>query len=123
MSFSSSSIMSSAESIKIQLGPTYGAELLAAFVSVALWGMTCMQTVIYFIQYPKDDVLLKALVVWLWLVNTAHEILIVKGVYDVLIVFFGNYIILEIVVSEFLWALLLTVHLSHTPSPFMFTSA
>lgn len=36
--------MSSTEVIQVQLGPTYGAELLAAFVSVALWGTTCMQT-------------------------------------------------------------------------------
>lgn len=38
-----SSIMSSAASA-VPLGPTYGAELLATFVSVALWGTTCMQT-------------------------------------------------------------------------------
>ncbi|KAN0086245.1 hypothetical protein V8E55_007379 [Tylopilus felleus] len=108
----------------VQLGPTYGAELLAAFVAVALWGTTCMQTLIYFIQYPKDRLVLKALVVWLWqvilttglqahntwnrLADTVHQILIVKGVYDSQIVGFCDYHRIQTVVPEFLSLVALT---------------
>ncbi|KAI9458467.1 hypothetical protein HD554DRAFT_2177360 [Boletus coccyginus] len=98
----------------VQLGPTYGAELLATFLSTALWGTTCVQTLIYFIHYPNDKLLLKVLVVWLWLADTVHQMLIVKGVYDSQIVHFCDYNRVENVIPEFLWQVLLTVHNSRT---------
>ncbi|KAF8553199.1 hypothetical protein OG21DRAFT_1510489 [Imleria badia] len=112
--------MSSTEP-RIPLGPTYGAELLATFACVALWGTTCMQTLIYFIQYPNERLLLKSLVMWLWLANTAHEILIVKGVYDSQIVHFCDYNRIQTVVPEFIWQVLLT-SLVAVSSQIFFTS-
>ena len=37
-------IIMSSPVIEVQLGPTYGAQLLATFLSVALWGTASMQT-------------------------------------------------------------------------------
>jgi len=61
---------------------------------------------------------LKALVIWLWSANTAHEILIVKGVYDALIIYFCDYAHLQILIPEFLWALLLTSLVAITSQTF-----
>ncbi|KAN0086247.1 hypothetical protein V8E55_007381 [Tylopilus felleus] len=107
----------------VQLGPTYGVELLATFVAVALWGTTCMQTELSVesiprrwlirTRYPKDRLILKSLVVWLWLVNTVHEILIVKGVYDSQIVGFCDYHRVQTPIPEYLWQALLTTFFTH----------
>jgi len=102
------------------LGPTEGAELLATFVSVALWGTTCMQTLVYFVQYPKDNIALKALVWWLWTTDTVHQVLLVKGVYTSQITDFCDYGRVSTVVPEFLWQLLLT-SLVAIPSQVFFT--
>ncbi|KAH7924108.1 hypothetical protein BV22DRAFT_1196169 [Leucogyrophana mollusca] len=129
------------------LGTTYGAELLATFVSVALWGTTCMQSLIYFVNYPNDSTILKVLVIWLWqvslskpsskLVDTTHEVLIVDGgkaapfillvpgltpiqVYTSLITDFCNYARVETVVPEYIWQVLLT-SLVALPSQTFFT--
>ncbi|KAH7924645.1 hypothetical protein BV22DRAFT_493211 [Leucogyrophana mollusca] len=102
------------------LGTTDGAELLATFVSVALWGTTCMQSLIYFVNYPNDKAILKVLVVWLWLVDTTHETLIVEGVYTSIITDFCNYARIETVVPEYIWQVLLT-SLVALPSQVFFT--
>ncbi|KAH7910147.1 hypothetical protein BJ138DRAFT_141486 [Hygrophoropsis aurantiaca] len=102
------------------LGPTAGAELLASFVSVALWGTTCMQTLLYFVNYPNDTRYLKLLVIWLWIVDTVHQVLIVQGVYTSQITDFCDYGRAETVTPQFLWQVLLT-SLVAIPSQFFFT--
>ncbi|KAH7905752.1 hypothetical protein BJ138DRAFT_1147992 [Hygrophoropsis aurantiaca] len=102
------------------LGPSYGAELLATFVSVALWGTTCMQTLLYFVNYQNDSRYLKLLVIWLWIVDTVHQVLIVQGVYTSLITDFCDYGRARSVVPEFLWQVFLT-SLVAIPSQFFFT--
>ncbi|KIK81237.1 hypothetical protein PAXRUDRAFT_832991 [Paxillus rubicundulus Ve08.2h10] len=112
--------MSSSTVQPLPLGPTDGAELLATFVSVALWGTACMQTLVYFVQYPKDDVALKALVWWLWITDTVHQVLLVDGVYTSQITDFCDYGRVSTVVPEFLWQLFLT-SLVAIPSQVFFT--
>ncbi|KIK79895.1 hypothetical protein PAXRUDRAFT_833871 [Paxillus rubicundulus Ve08.2h10] len=112
--------MSSATVEPFPLGSSYGAELLATFVSVALWGTTCMQTLVYFVQYPNDNIALKALVWWLWITDTVHQALLVDGVYTSQITDFCNYARVSTVVPEFLWQLLLT-SLVAIPSQVFFT--
>ncbi|KAF6754686.1 hypothetical protein DFP72DRAFT_898534 [Ephemerocybe angulata] len=51
----------------VDLGPYAGVELLGIFAAMALWGVTCMQTFLYFFNLdPRDTWKLKALVIWLW---------------------------------------------------------
>ncbi|KAH7882839.1 hypothetical protein F5I97DRAFT_137133 [Phlebopus sp. FC_14] len=75
------------------LGPTYGAELLATFLSIALWGVTS---------------------------DTVHQILIIKGVYTSLITDFCDYSHVTTVVPEYLWQGLVT-SLVAIPSQIFFT--
>ncbi|KAF8841082.1 hypothetical protein BDN67DRAFT_1047481 [Paxillus ammoniavirescens] len=129
--------MSSSTVQPFPLGPSYGAELLATFVSVALWGTTCMQTESslsvappngegdldsesFDHRFPKDNIALKALVWWLWITDTVHQVLLVEGVYTSQITDFCDYGRVSTVVPEFLWQLLLT-SLVAIPSQVFFT--
>ncbi|KIJ67376.1 hypothetical protein HYDPIDRAFT_25836 [Hydnomerulius pinastri MD-312] len=100
--------------------PNTGAELLATFVAVALWGMTCSQTLFYFIHFPQDNFRLKALVTWLWIVDTVHQVLLVEGSYSSLVTNFCNYDEALLVKPEYLWQVLLTTIVA-IPSQVFFT--
>ncbi|KAF6751925.1 hypothetical protein DFP72DRAFT_906524 [Ephemerocybe angulata] len=66
----------------VDLGPYAGVELLGIFAAMALWGVTCMQTFLYFFNIdPRDTWKLKALVIWLWLMDTGHQALLISGNY------------------------------------------
>lgn len=40
---------------EFNLGPNYGPILIGALLEAALWGMTTVQTVVYFINYGSKD--------------------------------------------------------------------
>ncbi|THU80383.1 hypothetical protein K435DRAFT_502317 [Dendrothele bispora CBS 962.96] len=64
--------------------------LVAAFLAMRLWSVYCMQMFIYFFNYPKDPVGVKLVVVWLWVVSTAHIALAISTHFDFLVVHFGD---------------------------------
>ncbi|KAI5122842.1 hypothetical protein M0805_003137 [Coniferiporia weirii] len=49
---------------------TLGAILIGGFVSVFLYGVTCLQTFIYFQRYPGDRGFIKASVLLVWLIDS-----------------------------------------------------
>ncbi|KAI0804586.1 hypothetical protein BC629DRAFT_1488146 [Irpex lacteus] len=65
----------------VYLGPYSGAEAIAIGFSMALWGMTCMQMFLYFTNNFNDERLLQALVIFVWILNTANEFLLLSGLY------------------------------------------
>jgi len=67
-----------------------------------------MQTFLYFMRYQNDSKALKFLVLSVWSLDTAHQVLVVKGVYIYLVQKFGNYQGLADIVPEIIWAPLLT---------------
>ncbi|KIJ40574.1 hypothetical protein M422DRAFT_49107 [Sphaerobolus stellatus SS14] len=75
---------------KINIAPTYGASLIGCFLAFALWGMLTMQTFLYSLKYPKDPAKFKALVCFLWAMDTGHQIVLAKGMWRGLITNFGN---------------------------------
>ncbi|KAI0804591.1 hypothetical protein BC629DRAFT_1191629 [Irpex lacteus] len=48
---------------------------------MALWGITCMQTFLYFTNGFNDSRQLQAVVIFLWVMDTAHEFLLMSGMY------------------------------------------
>ncbi|KII83626.1 hypothetical protein PLICRDRAFT_445933 [Plicaturopsis crispa FD-325 SS-3] len=92
LSFALSPVMSSIVSSNVNLGPYYGVELVSTCFSFALWGATCLQTFMYFLNYPRDRRSIKSLVCWIWVMDTTHTMLLVTGLYSVLIHYFGNYV-------------------------------
>ncbi|KAH9834573.1 uncharacterized protein C8Q71DRAFT_859549 [Rhodofomes roseus] len=83
-----------------ELDRTYGAVLVGAFVSAVLFGITNLQTFIYFQRYPRDRIWNMAAVCWLWLLDATHLVLCIHMIYWYLVT---NYLdplaLLEIVWS------------------------
>ncbi|TFK66269.1 hypothetical protein BDN72DRAFT_155995 [Pluteus cervinus] len=65
----------------VNLGPYSGVELLCTFAAMALWGIACMQTFLYFFKHQSDPLPLRLLVSYLWIMDTVHQCLIVSGSY------------------------------------------
>ncbi|KAJ3859942.1 hypothetical protein EV359DRAFT_85841 [Lentinula novae-zelandiae] len=64
--------------IALNLSASYGALIIAAYISCALWGINVMQTYIYYWNYPDDPWPTKSLIAFLLTVDTAHKILVTK---------------------------------------------
>ncbi|KAG6378133.1 hypothetical protein JVT61DRAFT_13821 [Boletus reticuloceps] len=62
-------------------GPTYGSLYLAAVMSTTFYGVTCVQTLFYYIHYQNDPLRIKNFVGAIWVFDTIHEALSVSGAY------------------------------------------
>jgi len=87
----------------VNLSASYGATFIGVVLATALWGISCMQCFVYFMNYTKDNWVTKALVAFVWTVGTVHEILIVKGLYVVLISYYGDLPRLSYIQPELVW--------------------
>ncbi|KAH7915083.1 hypothetical protein BJ138DRAFT_1123004 [Hygrophoropsis aurantiaca] len=83
--------MSTAEQPPFPLGPNYGAMFFSMALCVGLYGVTSMQTFLYFVRYQEDVKSLKFLVISIWLLDTVHQGLVVGGTYNYLVPGFGDY--------------------------------
>ncbi|KAF8905054.1 hypothetical protein CPB84DRAFT_1823402, partial [Gymnopilus junonius] len=54
---------------------TFGAMLIGTFVMLVIYGITMLQTYLYFTSFPKDDGPTKALVASIWILDTTHAVL------------------------------------------------
>ncbi|KAH7924103.1 hypothetical protein BV22DRAFT_533563 [Leucogyrophana mollusca] len=79
-----------------------------------------MQSLIYFVNYPDDTKILKALVVWLWVTDTAHTALVIQAAYTSLVPDFCNYARVANIIPGYLWQILPT-SLVALPSQIFFT--
>jgi len=96
----------------LNIGSLYGAIYAACFVSTGLWGVSCMQTFIYYTNYPHDKQWIKLLVAGLWLADTAHQVLIIVGLYRTVVMEFGSVVVLTSVPLESTWSILPSVIVS-----------
>ncbi|TDL24658.1 hypothetical protein BD410DRAFT_786194 [Rickenella mellea] len=94
--------------VVIDLSLTYGPLLIGNLIGVAFWGAQCIQTVYYFVNYPKDSTLLKTWVMVLWGLDTAHVIICVKGIWFQLIRHYGDYVSLGNIRPELIYQLMIT---------------
>ncbi|KAI9454592.1 hypothetical protein HD554DRAFT_372137 [Boletus coccyginus] len=60
-------------------GPLCGSTYFGTVMSTGFYGITCMQTFLYYVHYGRDPLRTKSFVAALWALNTAHEALIVAG--------------------------------------------
>ncbi|KAJ6478236.1 hypothetical protein C8R45DRAFT_1101626 [Mycena sanguinolenta] len=77
-------------SFDLNLQNTYGALLIGCFLSVAVWGVSLVQTILYFMMYEKDPPQLKLMILFLIAIDTANEILVLKSVWPALILHWGR---------------------------------
>lgn len=72
------------------LDSTFGAILIGVVVSAILYGMTNIQTILYFSRYPNDAESTKTFVAIIWMLDTFHVALILKAIYYYLITNFSD---------------------------------
>ncbi|KAF8158319.1 hypothetical protein B0H34DRAFT_797722 [Crassisporium funariophilum] len=72
------------------LDTTYGAAFIGLIASAVLYGVTLLQTFLYFKQYPNDSWLIKLIVFVLWILDTAHLFLCTIAIYTYLVTNFSN---------------------------------
>ncbi|KAL5524313.1 hypothetical protein ACEPAF_9453 [Sanghuangporus sanghuang] len=73
------------------INTTFGAALMGLIVGSVLYGLTCMQTFLYYRAYSKDPIGLKLLVFALWILDSTHMVLSTVAIYWYLILNFGNF--------------------------------
>ncbi|KAH8984343.1 hypothetical protein EDB92DRAFT_1493914 [Lactarius akahatsu] len=75
---------------------TYGCTFIGLIISVMLFGITALQTWIYYWQYGKrDQKALKLFIAVIFLLDALHTILCIYSVYWYLVLNFGNVEILD----------------------------
>ncbi|PPQ76373.1 hypothetical protein CVT26_010197 [Gymnopilus dilepis] len=77
------------------LGPTFGVAYIAVVISAMLYGVTCLQTFIYFINSRTDPIWTKLLVLTTLLIDTLHEAFLLYAGYYYFIQNYFNPIALE----------------------------
>lgn len=69
--------------------------LCGSLVSMLLYGVICMQTFRYWQTYEHDMKILKRLVAFVWILETAHTVLTIYTIEFYLIMHFGDDAYLE----------------------------
>ncbi|KAF9039256.1 hypothetical protein BJ165DRAFT_1531341 [Panaeolus papilionaceus] len=78
----------------IKLDNTLGAAFLGNVLAGVLYGITCLQTFVYFKQNNGDRLAFRALIYSLWVLDSVHLALITEGLYFYLITNYANPIVL-----------------------------
>ncbi|KAF9033566.1 hypothetical protein BJ165DRAFT_753727 [Panaeolus papilionaceus] len=73
------------------LDGTLGAAFLGTLAAAILYGITSVQTFMYFHDYKEDGRTLKGMVLMLWILDTIHLGFTTHGLYHYLVTNFGNY--------------------------------
>ncbi|PAV16710.1 hypothetical protein PNOK_0833000 [Pyrrhoderma noxium] len=74
---------------------SFGSAYIGAMVMMILYGITCLQTYLYFMRYPGDLLTTKFLVGFLWILDTFHVVLVAQSMYHYLITNFSNPAVLD----------------------------
>ncbi|KIJ64709.1 hypothetical protein HYDPIDRAFT_28075 [Hydnomerulius pinastri MD-312] len=74
----------------VDLGLYTGSTLAGIFGCLVLYGVSIMQTFIYYVGYPKDSIAQKLLVAIVFVLDTAHTLLACSGIWNYLIQDYGD---------------------------------
>ncbi|KAI6006965.1 hypothetical protein EDD15DRAFT_2514796 [Pisolithus albus] len=73
----------------VDLTNTWGASFIGGIVTAVLYGITTLQTYLYFMNYPNDDVPTKLFVAAIWVLDTTHVTLMCHALYYYLVSSYG----------------------------------
>lgn len=94
--------------VSIDLSLSWGSLLAGTFASLILYGVSILQTFIYYVQYPKDRTPLKLLVAVVLLLDTLHQFLACAGLWSYLVQYYGNFVNLAVMHPPLLLATVVT---------------
>jgi len=83
------SVMASMEG-SVDIGGTFGAAYIGSMISMGLYGLTSLQSYLYYAYYPKDSSSLKLLVAILWALESLQVALVCHAMYYYLVVNYAN---------------------------------
>jgi len=69
---------------------TYGSAFIGLVAGAILYGVTLLQTFLYYRTYPQDSRFIKILVFVVWILDTAHLVLCTVAMYWYLVMNFNN---------------------------------
>ncbi|KAK0226882.1 hypothetical protein EDD85DRAFT_1027355 [Armillaria nabsnona] len=90
------------------LGMTFGSVYIGTTIAAILFGITNLQTVIYYNRYPDDGRIYRYSVAILWLLDALHVAFSTHASYYYLVDLFGNYLALPHIVWSFKLQILLS---------------
>ncbi|KAJ7496795.1 hypothetical protein FB451DRAFT_203712 [Mycena latifolia] len=73
-----------------QFSETYGGSLICCMIALPIYGISLLQTYMYYINYPKDSRWIKGMVALLLTIESAHTWLICHTVYHYSILSYSN---------------------------------
>ncbi|OAX31059.1 hypothetical protein K503DRAFT_777860 [Rhizopogon vinicolor AM-OR11-026] len=97
----------------------YGGLLGGLLFAFMFYGVNCLQVFFYLVTYPKDRMILKAMVAVIWACDTAHQVLGTIGIWQYLVLNYGNYTYLEGTRGTLFVSILFTVIVSTTAQLFL----
>lgn len=74
----------------VNIHDTFGAGFIGGMVAAILYGITTLQTYLYYVYYPRDTNGLKVLVASIWVIDTLHVSLMCHALYYYLVTSFGD---------------------------------
>ncbi|KAL6307240.1 hypothetical protein BKA93DRAFT_95453 [Sparassis latifolia] len=83
--------------LSINLNPILGPIFIGVVCAAMFHGFTTLQTIFYYMNYPRDGLFLKILVFSLWILDTLSLAMISHGAYTYMITNFMNPLVLETV--------------------------
>ncbi|KAF9468552.1 hypothetical protein BDZ94DRAFT_673958 [Collybia nuda] len=69
---------------------TYGSAFIGLVAGAILYGVTLLQTFLYYRRYPRDSIFIKLLVFLLWVLDTTHLALCTVAIYWYLVTNYSN---------------------------------
>ncbi|KAG2139809.1 uncharacterized protein EDB93DRAFT_1330192 [Suillus bovinus] len=76
--------------MSVDIHDTFGAGFIGGMVTAILYGITTLQTYLYYVYYPTDPNNLKVLVAFIWVIDTLHISFMCHALYYYLVTSFGN---------------------------------
>ncbi|KAI6045310.1 hypothetical protein EDC04DRAFT_2637151 [Pisolithus marmoratus] len=104
--------------VSVDLSLGWGSMLAGIFASLILYGVSILQTFIYYVQYPKDRTSLKFLVFAVFLLDTLHQFLACAGIWSYLVQYYGDFANLLVMHPPLLLATVVTSLVSFTVQSF-----
>ncbi|KAF8151021.1 hypothetical protein B0H34DRAFT_159626 [Crassisporium funariophilum] len=75
---------------KLNLDNTLGAAFLGNILAAVLYGITCLQTFVYYKKSQNDHLSFRLVIYFLWIIDTLHLALVTHGLYFYLVKSYAN---------------------------------
>ncbi|KAK0489840.1 hypothetical protein EDD18DRAFT_1466060 [Armillaria luteobubalina] len=82
-----------------------GPQLIGCFLSLVLYGILCDHVYIYYISFPRDNLVLKMVVYLLWVTESAQTAIRIYDTFNTFCYEFGNIVVLD--ETEMAWLTIL----------------